>query len=325
MDFQRKLWRILSRKYSRTQFRNNRLTKDECSFNSFIESRGQPLLDLYLYISFDNYNEATRSTLSRLLKFPQQYMVPPTMRAAAAHRTEHLGISSYDIEDSEERRRREEAPGSEQIPRSLLKRQRETVTSLLGRAGPTSPFKLYALSTEFLDPLEELLGDEEFLFGEEPVSLDCFLFGYLALALYPEMPQPWLRQSLKERYPSLVAYTDRMRKTWFSETSGRSSGLPWMEQTGRSVKEICVTTGQSLADTHPWFRSLKGTQYVESGYAQQADDTFIGGLMDSIPLQLVAWISGTTALAGALAYGFTAKPKKADFGEAGSFFGIGPS
>jgi sorting and assembly machinery component 37 len=73
-------------------------------------------------------------------------------------------------------------------------------------------FKLDALTNEFLAPLSDLLGMKAYLFGDDaPSSLDCLAFGYLALMLYPSVPQMWLKEAIEARYPRLLKYIWHLR------------------------------------------------------------------------------------------------------------------
>lgn len=53
-----------------------------CRFSSFFESRGQPLLDLSLYVSSENYTTCTRSAYANILSWPGSWVTPPELRAA---------------------------------------------------------------------------------------------------------------------------------------------------------------------------------------------------------------------------------------------------
>lgn len=43
-----------------------------------------------------------------------------------------------------------------------------------------------------------------------PTTLDCIVFGYLALHLYPELPHKRLQYILKNEYPTLAQYCERL-------------------------------------------------------------------------------------------------------------------
>ena len=140
-----------------------------------------------------------------------QYVVPPQVRAAAKKRTEHLGLSALDIDTaSEEQKSKENAiPGSDQIPRSLRNSIRLTVGTAVRQPNHAAQFRLSALMDSVFGPLSELLGEKPFFLQDERMtSLDCLALGYFAMALIPEMPQAWLAETMKRKYPSLCTFAD---------------------------------------------------------------------------------------------------------------------
>ena len=193
-------------------------------FSSFVEAHGQPLLDLSLYVSSQNYTSATRPAYSSILSWPAQWIVPPDRRAAAKLRTRHLGLSSLDVDtpssdNASSKSKTGTTPGSDQIPPSLRTRPRETPTSLLSAPQAASNIRLHALTDTFLRPLQDLLGTKRYFFSSsdrrKAGSLDCLTFGYLALALYPDLPQPWLADILRDRYGRLCGYVHDLRASFF--------------------------------------------------------------------------------------------------------------
>lgn len=129
------------------------------SFSSFIESRGQSLIDLYLYVTSQNYYNNTSPAYGSLLQWPNQWILPPKLHGAAKTRTEHLGLSSLDLQAMEDQRKREHsaAVASGQIPSNLIQQPRDTVSKLLGRTAQTNQFRLEALTADFFEPLEAML------------------------------------------------------------------------------------------------------------------------------------------------------------------------
>jgi sorting and assembly machinery component 37 len=188
------------------------------SFSSFVEAHGQPLLDLSLYVSSENYASATRPAYAPILPWPGQWLTPPDRRAAARARTTHLGLSSLDLDtpDPASKRNADHTPGSDSIPASLLRRPRETVTSLLSSPQRRNNIHLHTLTRTFLQPLQELLGKKKFFFGgDRPSSLDCLAVGYLALALYPDLPQPWLAEIMRTDFGRLGGYVHNLVGAFF--------------------------------------------------------------------------------------------------------------
>lgn len=209
------------------------------------------------------------------------WIAPPKLREAAKKRTEHLGLSSLDLDEIEEQKNREKsATAAGKIPKSLITRPRDTVSSLLGRTPKHNRFKLEALTAEFFEPLEELLGNKSYLLSDEhPTSLDCLVIGLLSLALVPELPYPWLRESLQAKAPRLAEYTERMRRRCFGlvdfssvfEQNGEVSPLPWQVPERVTVSKIGSTLLSTLADSTPILKDLRANDRLRE--AAKAPDS----------------------------------------------------
>ncbi|EMC94872.1 hypothetical protein BAUCODRAFT_43812, partial [Baudoinia panamericana UAMH 10762] len=195
---------------------------DSTALTSFLSTHAQHLLDISLYVSFDNYT-LTRSAFTKILPWHTNYILPPKRRAAARRRTEHLGISSIDVDNVHDDLSgrpsgfdgvgKEQGQGFEveaQKRASLLLPRRETVQSMLRRPEHSAAFKLHALADNFFGPLQSMLGNRDFLLGDEMTSVDCLAYGYLSLMLYPQLPQDWLAQTMRRKYGKLVRYVARM-------------------------------------------------------------------------------------------------------------------
>ena len=181
-------------------------------FSSFTEFHGQPLIDLSLYVSSQNYTTTTRPVYNTLQSFPLPYLTPPAIRAAAKKRTEHLALSGLDI-DSEDG---VSSHDNSIIPESL-RRPKNTVSSLLAATPETNAqIRLDALATAFLEPLQRLKGKKRFCVSKVHfTSLDCLVLGYLSLALIPELPQPWLARTMRNKFSQLCSWTETLRKEIF--------------------------------------------------------------------------------------------------------------
>jgi len=169
-------------------------------------------------VSFENYRNKTRGEFTRILPWYANYIVPPRRRAAARTRTEHLGVSSIDMDTvhesifdqptKQEENKFEHA--TEQRARALIGK-RDTVRTMLKKPEFAGAFRLKTLAEAFFEPLSDLLGDKDFLIGtDSPSSLDCLAWGYLSLMLYPNMPQKWLAEIMRSQHPKLVAYVERL-------------------------------------------------------------------------------------------------------------------
>nr|CDJ97723.1 Glutathione S-transferase domain containing protein [Haemonchus contortus] len=67
-----------------------------------------------------------------------------------------------------------------------------------------------------LDTYRDLLGDKKFLFGDEVSSADCAVFSQLGAVLYIP-PNNYVKELLREKYPELTNYCDRVRDTVFGK------------------------------------------------------------------------------------------------------------
>ncbi|CAI7618704.1 unnamed protein product [Penicillium manginii] len=247
---------------------------DNVAFSSFIESRGQSLVDLYLYVTSQNYYGNTSPAYGSLLQWPNQWILPPKLHGAAKARTEHLGLSSLDLQAMEDQRQRDHSAAvtAGKIPKNLIQRPRDTVSSFLGRTAQSNHFRIEALTAEFFEPLEAMLGRKAYLLTAEdegtPSSIDCIALGYLSLALVPEMSFPWLRDAMRAKAPLLSAYTERLRRRCFGDApidiahafapeSAPESPISWRTPGRISVAAVGTTLLSTLADSTPFLREIR--------------------------------------------------------------------
>lgn len=216
------------------------------------------------------------SAYAPILRWPNQWIVPPKIRSIAKKRTEHLGLSSLDIDATEEERKetREANTAAAQIPKSLATRPRETVSSVLSKTAQQNRIRLEGITEAFVKPLEELREKKRYLLSDElPSSLDCLALGYLSLAIIPELPYPWLRDAIKPQTPGLVGYTERLRSHCF----------------GGTVDVAVALSLPSSNDTHPQTGTLRHHHELPWQAPEQLNVAGIGlrmwnTLLDSIPV-----------------------------------------
>lgn len=259
-------------------------------FSSFVESHGQPLLDLSLYVSSQNYTEITRPLYNKIQPFPLPYLTPPAVRAAAKIRTEHLGLSSLDI-DTEDN----DASTEPSIIPQSLRRPRQTVSSMLASAPETNAqIRLDALATDFFEPMQALRRKKQFFVSDSQFSsLDCLALGYMALMLTPELPQPWLAKTMQAKFPGLCKWTEELKvevygkeRTTLEDASpvattdadldarlkrlrGRGH-LPWMPPYNRDAISVGSVFLSSLAGSIPVVGQLsKNTRTKQHGKPSQ--------------------------------------------------------
>lgn len=280
-------------------------------------------------MSSKNYYGNTSPAYGNLLQWPNQWILPPKLHTAAKTRTEYLGLSSLDLQAMEDQRQREHsaAVAAGHIPRNFIQRPRETVTGLLGRTAQQNHFRIDALTGEFFEPLEAMLGQKKLLLGsalsDTPTSLDCVALGYLALALIPDLEFPWLRDAMRAKAPRLTAYTERMRLSSFGETpveiahaftpeSASPSFLPWRAPGRISVASVGSTLLATLADSTPFLSEVRrnnrlkqAAESSDSGLNQReqaAVSKYADASKKDMYVSIASVVGGVAALVGYVLY-----------------------
>lgn len=236
---------------------------DRTAYSTFLRSTATPLIDLSLFVSAENYNAFTSSAYTAILPWYANYTVPPKRRDLARTRTSHLGLESLDVgtraEDSmtpgrgtasaefEAAKRAAGLPTDSQP--SVMSMGRGTgLGGFLGTPKYAARFRLDAVSNELLEPLSDLLGKNEHLLGTaQPSSLDCLAFGYLALMLFPAVPQAWLKETISTKFPALAAYVRKLRTSVLTDEDV-SAAQVWAVSTG----SMSSTSEKSQSSILPW-------------------------------------------------------------------------
>ncbi|MCB9766031.1 MAG: glutathione S-transferase family protein [Alphaproteobacteria bacterium] len=90
-------------------------------------------------------------------------------------------------------------------------------TQLYARGmGRHDPSVIIAQGKADLDALAELLGDQPYVLGDRPCSLDACVFGFLGVSVYVDGTNPLFRHAAS--HPNLMRYCERMRARYFPET-----------------------------------------------------------------------------------------------------------
>ena len=203
-------------------------------------------------------------------------------------------------------------------------------------------FKLDALVDVAFKPLQQLLAKKRWLLSEDRASsLDCLALGYLSLALISEVPQSWLSEGLRGRYPELCKYVEDGVKEVFGGkvtaedalassteeqppiTHGQSeTALPW-----RAPEQNISSAGASILknalDSVPFYkRTIVTTSSIQ---APQSTDAPPHTLTSTLLPPLLASAGAIAAIASYLLYSSlgTQEPEKrslSDMGEAGAMF-----
>lgn len=260
-------------------------TNVEIRYSSFVQSRGQELLDLSLYVSSQNYTTVTRPIYSKLQHFPLPYITPPSLRARAKARTDHLGLSNLDIDSTDDATNQNE---KSIIPESL-RRPKASLQGLLSQSEAAARIRLEALTISFCKPLQELRGNRRFFLSDFLTSLDCLALAYLSLALLPDMPSPWLATSMRTKFPMLCAFVHDLRENFFGsnitleeaglaiehENSARLLGkgkLPWKAPERGSLLSIAGVLGTNIMDQIPIISHLRQNQEIRASHEAEGDE-----------------------------------------------------
>ncbi|KAL8715320.1 MAG: hypothetical protein Q9225_006411 [Loekoesia sp. 1 TL-2023] len=275
------------------------------SYTAFLETHGHPLLDLSLYVSSENYHASTRPAYSHTLQWPNTWLLPPKRHAAAKARTAHLSLSSLDLDTSSgaDTTKSQFAAGTE-IPK-ILRSSQQTVSSLVKQPQHAARFRLDTLAQSFFEPLAQLQQGKRYLLSQERLtSLDCLALGYLSLALLPEVPQSWLSQSMKSRYPSLCHYVEDLAQDCFgvvlhpkegrSQVENAITRLPW--------KDLNIETRSALIRVRSSLESLPYIGAIYQPSPLQQSTTKVHNERSHIPVIPTVFVGFATSLTALASY-----------------------
>ena len=223
------------------------------------------------------------------------------------------------------------------------------MSSLLSSQPETkSRIKLDALATAFLEPLNRLKGRKKYLLSDTHISsLDCEALGYLSLILYPDLPQPWLKNSMQSKFPDLcdwvrglaidhlVEPTDGLGeiKDGGLERTARAQYHPWTMPPKRTLFDVGAHFSARLIDSVPLIRLFRRTPYLQSHGGDLLRTGPLASTWRPFFMTLSSILAGVGLLAGYMVhrgklslpfYGFQeASPKRLeDYGEAGAALGL---
>lgn len=303
--------------------------KRQVALEAFVESTGQLMIDVYHYVSYENYSDRTRRAFTSFMPWYANYFVPPERRAAARRRTSHLNISSIDADDDvhdsvldkppEEMSLAEKKYNNDTEKRaSLLLGRPRTLKSLLRQPAHSGAFKLKALSDSFYEPLNDTLGDKEFFSRrKDPDAADCLVFGHLSLLLYPDMVQTWAADVMRKDYPRLAEYTQRMRSRLGlvvsdAEVGGvmDSANLPWTAPDAVTIGGKASTCGNAILRHLPWAVQKPAVAGGRTGSVPKS-------VLDDLVPHTLLGLAGCLGVAGYAIHAAGLWPR----GEAVQFFG----
>ncbi|MEA2856505.1 MAG: hypothetical protein QOH98_826 [Methylobacteriaceae bacterium] len=84
--------------------------------------------------------------------------------------------------------------------------------------GKHSPSEVDELATRDIDALATILDGKQFICGDRPCGADATVFAFVAGVLTPNFEMAARRAA--EAHPNLVAYRDRMMRTYFPDHAG---------------------------------------------------------------------------------------------------------
>ncbi|THV66931.1 hypothetical protein D6D28_07915 [Aureobasidium pullulans] len=318
---------------------------DATALSTFIKSEGQLLLDISLYVSFENYRNRTRSAFTKILPWYANFVIPPQRRDEARQRTQNLGVSSVDVDDihedvidkpssmQSEQQKKPFEHETEKHARRLLGR-RDTVRTLLQQPEHAAAFRLNALADNFFEPLQDLLKKQSTLLGtEEPAIVDCLAFGYLSLMFYPKMPQNWLASTMRLKYQKLVVYIGSLRDTLridahpdealsaVSQSEKGAAELPWVTPQSFSPFAVISYIGQSLFNQLPLPKSNAGLKQLPTNRQPSLLQRYLPAVLGltSTSLALLGfWAYNNLTWPHGEAVHFFGRRKFVDYGAAGA-------
>ena len=73
------------------------------------------------------------------------------------------------------------------------------------------------MAEQDLKAVSDLLGDKQFMFGDEPSLLDCTLFGFTCMILYASLDDCPHKKTLEGSCKNLTAHNKRMIEKYWSD------------------------------------------------------------------------------------------------------------
>ncbi|KAF9179971.1 metaxin 1 [Haplosporangium sp. Z 767] len=172
-------------------------------FQALVEENLTDALLYSWFVDSDNFMGSVRNAYAALLPFPARYYVPIQLKKNAVSQVKKYGGKI--------------AFGS--LGLSLAN---------------TENTRIYDMARKCYRALNRRLGEQAFMFGERPTTLDAKVFGYLALQLYPEIPNPRFKMILSSQFSRLVQYCDRCKEAFLQDVPQPSppllsapSSWPW--------------------------------------------------------------------------------------------------
>ncbi|KAG4303880.1 hypothetical protein PORY_002734 [Pneumocystis oryctolagi] len=174
---------------------------DIIAYESLIHGLGFDLTLFNIYVDNENYSNVIKPLYyEKYFPFLASYLNLAHIRNFAKRRTEYFKIKQTVSKETENH--------------SIFKHYLKNTCDFKKEAKNQ---KLKVLSSNFYRLLASKLSSHPFIFGDRPTSLDCLIFGHLALQFFPHLPNSILSEHLKSTEPLLVSYLHRSFSTYFQE------------------------------------------------------------------------------------------------------------
>lgn len=179
---------------------------DVIAYGHMLERKILPGLLYAFWVDKKNYNSFTRPWYAASLPFYYRWFIPVRMQSKAQGRI----LSLFDME---------------RISEEELEAQ------------------VYQNAKDGLTILSNKLGDNEYLLGASPTSLDAIVFGYVATVAKIPFPNAPLHTHLVNKCPNLIDYMDRIINVFFPEcaSTGRNNG---QDRTGSQSNAPTPSAGE---------------------------------------------------------------------------------
>ncbi|KAI8990315.1 Tom37 C-terminal domain-containing protein [Pilobolus umbonatus] len=191
--------RILNHLMKRGKDANEGLSEEQrAEYVAYSSLAQEKLYDCMLYSWYadsTNFIQCIRPTYADLLSFPSRYIVPIQLKKTAKAR-----LSKYNVEIT-----------ADDV--GLPNNEKEELKDLM----KSGWHQMYSIARDTYGILNTQLSDRDYMFGDRPSTLDCVVYGYLALHVYPNLPHGRLQHIITTEYPKLTEYCNRMKDLLFKE------------------------------------------------------------------------------------------------------------
>lgn len=134
--------------------------------------------------------------MAETLPFPRNYTAPYNLQKAALEEVENLTLDTK----------------ARNSGKGLFQGKNNAALQYQARQ-----IRIQSMADELYSALESKLSQGAFLFGSKATSIDCLMFGHLALHLYPAVPNDFLSKRLKESFPRTWKFLIDFHTNFFEE------------------------------------------------------------------------------------------------------------